>query len=100
MTDQNEGTLQLSPLLANVALTDLDRALDRGADFITYVRYLDDMVVLAPDSERGRRWADRALERIRSEAAASARVGDRPRLRHYSAVPPIERPRVPPCESR
>jgi RNA-directed DNA polymerase len=60
----------LSPLVANVALNDLDRALDRGAGFITYVRYLDDMVVLAPDSERGRRWADRALERIRGEAEA------------------------------
>jgi hypothetical protein len=28
------------------------------------------MVVLVPDSERGRRWADRALERIREEAEA------------------------------
>jgi len=60
----------LSPLLANLALNDLDHALDRGRGFITYVRYLDDMVVLAPDSERGRRWADRALERIREEADA------------------------------
>ncbi len=60
----------LSPLLANLALNDLDHALDRGRGFITYVRYLDDMVVLAPDSERGRRWADRALERIREEAGA------------------------------
>jgi group II intron reverse transcriptase/maturase len=60
----------LSPLLANLALNDLDHALDRGRGFITYVRYLDDMVVLTPDSERGRRWADRALERIREEAEA------------------------------
>ena len=60
----------LSPLLANLALNDLDHALDRGAGFITYVRYLDDMVVLAPDSDKGRRWADRALERIRLEAEA------------------------------
>jgi len=60
----------LSPLLANLTLNDLDHALDRGRDFITYVRYLDDMVVLAPDSARGRRWADRALERIREEAEA------------------------------
>jgi group II intron reverse transcriptase/maturase len=58
----------LSPLLANLALTDLDHALDRGKGFITYVRYLDDMVVLAPDSAKGRRWAARALERIRREA--------------------------------
>ena len=58
----------LSPLLANLALNDLDHALDRGSSFITYVRYLDDMVVLAPDSDRGRAWADRALARIRSEA--------------------------------
>jgi RNA-directed DNA polymerase len=60
----------LSPLLANLALSDLDHALDRGAGFLTYVRYLDDMVVLVPDSEKGRRWADRALERIRLEAEA------------------------------
>jgi group II intron reverse transcriptase/maturase len=60
----------LSPVIANVALNDLDHALDRGKSFITYARYLDDMVVLAPDSERGRRWADRALERIRREAGA------------------------------
>lgn len=60
----------LSPLLANVALTDLDRALERGAGYLTYVRYLDDMVVLTYDSKRGRRWARRALERIREEAEA------------------------------
>jgi RNA-directed DNA polymerase len=60
----------LSPLLANIALNDLDRALDRGRGFLTYVRYLDDMVVLTPDSQKGRRWADRALERIRREAEA------------------------------
>lgn len=60
----------LSPMLANLALNDLDHALDRGQGFLTYVRYLDDMVVLAPDSEKGRRWADRALERIREEAEA------------------------------
>jgi RNA-directed DNA polymerase len=60
----------LSPLLANLALNELDHMLDRGSGFITYVRYLDDMVVLAPDSEKGRRWADRALERIRREAEA------------------------------
>jgi hypothetical protein len=53
-----------------VALNDLDHALDGGGDFITYARYLDDMVVLAPDSDRGRKWADRALERIRREAEA------------------------------
>lgn len=58
----------LSPLLANLALNDLDHALDRGRPLLTYVRYLDDMVVLAPDSQRGRAWADRALERIREEA--------------------------------
>lgn len=60
----------LSPLLANIALNDLDHALDRGGHFITYVRYLDDMVVLAPKSNTGRRWATRALERIREEAGA------------------------------
>jgi RNA-directed DNA polymerase len=60
----------LSPLLANLALNDLDHVLDRGSGFITYVRYLDDMVVLAPNSEKGRRWAARALERIREEAEA------------------------------
>lgn len=58
----------LSPLLANLALNDLDHALDRGSGFITYTRYLDDMVVLTPDSEKGRKWADRALDRIRREA--------------------------------
>jgi RNA-directed DNA polymerase len=60
----------LSPLVANVALNDLDHALDRGRGLLTYVRYLDDMVVLAPDSVKGRAWADRALERIREEAEA------------------------------
>jgi hypothetical protein len=59
----------LSPLLANLALNDLDHALDRGGGFITYVRYLDDMVVLAPDSGKGQQWAARALDRIREEAA-------------------------------
>jgi len=59
----------LSPLLGNLALNDLDHALDRGANFLTYARYLDDMVVLAPDSEKGRKWVDRALNRIREEAA-------------------------------
>jgi RNA-directed DNA polymerase len=60
----------LSPLLANLALDDLDHALDRGGDTITYARYLDDMVVLAADTPKGRQWADRALERIRREAEA------------------------------
>ena len=60
----------LSPLLANLALNDLDHMLDRGSSFITYARYLDDMVVLAPDSEKGKAWADRALARIRHEAEA------------------------------
>jgi RNA-directed DNA polymerase len=60
----------LSPLLANVALNDLDHILDRGGGFLTYVRYLDDMVVLTYDSQRGRRWLDRALMRIREQAAA------------------------------
>jgi RNA-directed DNA polymerase len=60
----------LSPLLANLALNDLDQMLDRGSGFITYVRYLDDMVVLAPESQKGQKWADRALERIRREAEA------------------------------
>ena len=60
----------LSPLLANLALNDLDHMLDRGGDFLTYARYLDDMVVLAPDSAKGRMWADRALARVRTEAEA------------------------------
>ena len=52
------------------AESDLDHALDRGKALLTYVRYLDDMVVLAPDSPRGRAWSDRALERIREEAGS------------------------------
>jgi RNA-directed DNA polymerase len=60
----------LSPLLANLALNDLDHLLDRGSDFITYARYLDDMVVLAPASDKGKAWADRALACIRREAEA------------------------------
>jgi hypothetical protein len=59
----------LSPLLANIALNDLDYALERGRGYLTYTRYLDDMVVLTPNSQKGR-GADRALERIRREAAA------------------------------
>ena len=60
----------LSPLLANVALNDLDHILGRGGGYLRYARYLDDMVVLTYDSRKGRRWADRALERIREEAGA------------------------------
>ena len=60
----------LSPLLANLALNGLDHMLDRGSGFLTYARYLDDMVVLTPNSAKGRVWADRALERIRWEAEA------------------------------
>jgi RNA-directed DNA polymerase len=60
----------LSPLLANVMLNDLDHALGRGYGYLTYARYLDDMVVLTYDSHRGRRWATRALDRIREEAEA------------------------------
>jgi RNA-directed DNA polymerase len=60
----------LSPLLANVALNDLDHMLGRGNGYLTYVRYLDDMVVLTYDSRKGRRWLDRALTRIREQAAA------------------------------
>jgi len=60
----------LSPLLANLALNDLDHLLDRGSGVITYARYLDDTVVLAPDSDKGKAWADRALARIRLEADA------------------------------
>jgi RNA-directed DNA polymerase len=67
----------LSPLLANLALNDLDHALDRGGDTITYARYLDDMVVLAADTPKGRQWADRALERIRQEAGGYRRVAQR-----------------------
>jgi hypothetical protein len=44
--------------------------LGRGNGYLTYARYLDDMVVLTYDSHRGRRWAARALERIREEAEA------------------------------
>lgn len=60
----------LSPLLANIALNDLDHALDLGGHVISYARYLDDMVVLAPDSPSGWRWAARALARIQEEAQA------------------------------
>jgi len=60
----------LSPLLANVMLNDLDHALARGYGYLSYARYLDDMVVLTYDSTKGHRWADRALERIRKEAEA------------------------------
>jgi hypothetical protein len=35
----------LSPLLANLALDDLDHALDRGGDTITYARYLEHRTV-------------------------------------------------------
>ena len=43
----------LSPLIANLALTDLDNALDKGRNVTTYVRYLDDMVVLALTARKG-----------------------------------------------
>lgn len=69
----SKGVLQgspLSPLLANVALNELDHILGRGTGYLTYVRYLDDMVVLTFDSQKGRSWAERALERIRREAEA------------------------------
>ena len=54
----------LSPLLANLALNDLDHILDRGSDFLTYARYLDDMVVLATDSAKGRRLPPATLDRL------------------------------------
>ncbi len=60
----------LSPLLSNVMLNDLDHALTRGYGYLTYARYLDDMVVLTFDSKTGRRWLARARERIREEAEA------------------------------
>lgn len=60
----------LSPLLANVMLNGLDHALARGYGYLTYARYLDDMVILTYDSVKGRRWIARALERIREEAKA------------------------------
>jgi RNA-directed DNA polymerase len=60
----------LSPLLANLMLNNLDHALARGYGYLTYARYLDDMVVLTYDSNKGRRLADRARERIREEAEA------------------------------
>lgn len=60
----------LSPLIANVALTNLDNALDRGREVITYVRYLDDIVVLGPDTPKGRLWVERAMQRIEQEAEA------------------------------
>lgn len=60
----------LSPLLANVMLNDLDHILARGFGFLSYARYLDDMVVLTYDSKKGRRWLARARERIRMEAGA------------------------------
>jgi RNA-directed DNA polymerase len=60
----------LSPLLSNVMLNDLDHALARGYGYLTYARYLDDMVVLTFDSKTGRRWLARARERIREEAEA------------------------------
>src|SRR5262249_39649372 len=47
----------LSPLLANVALNDLDHTIGRGYGFLSYVRYLDDMVVLTFNSKKGARWA-------------------------------------------
>jgi retron-type reverse transcriptase len=40
----------LSPLLANVMLNDLDHILARGYGYLSYARYLDDMVVLTYDS--------------------------------------------------
>jgi RNA-directed DNA polymerase len=60
----------LSPLLANVALDKLDHALARGGGYLTYVRYLDDMVVVTYNSLKGKAWARRALARIREEAEA------------------------------
>ncbi len=41
-----------------MALNDLDHILGRGYGYLTYVRYLDDMVVLTFDSRKGRLWAD------------------------------------------
>lgn len=40
----------LSPLLAAIALNDLDRAMDK--QHITYVRFMDDWVILAPTRSR------------------------------------------------
>jgi len=72
------------PLLANLSLDDLDHALDRGGDTITYARYLDDMVVLAADTPKGRRWADRALEQQRRDESTFVNlVGPQSRRRSF-----------------
>jgi RNA-directed DNA polymerase len=63
----------LSPPLANLALDELDHALDRGDDTITHARYLEDMVVLAADTPKGRQWADRALERTKRRKPSACR---------------------------
>ena len=85
----------LSPLLANVALNDLDHILGRGYGYLTYVRYLDDMVVLTFDSTKGRRWAARALERIRQEAGAIGVSLNVEKTRVVTLTDSVEQLRVP-----
>ena len=78
-----------------MALNDLDHILGRGYGYLTYARYLDDMVVLTFDSRKGRRWADRALERIRQEAAAIGVSLNTEKTRTVTLTVPRQLLRVP-----
>jgi group II intron reverse transcriptase/maturase len=79
----------LSPLVANLALNDLDHALDRGGDFITYARYLDDNHQDGPysyqaegdtyfDEERDRLIGDRHLVLFGDGDAVVVSAGEEP----------------------
>ncbi|RYF44652.1 MAG: group II intron reverse transcriptase/maturase [Cytophagaceae bacterium] len=59
----------LSPLLANLMLTDLDNALHDAPGFLFYM-YLDYIIVLAPLCAKGRLRVDKALWRIQVESEA------------------------------
>ena len=79
---------------------DLDHILGRGRGYLTYARYLDDMVVLTFDSRRGRRWADRALERIREEAGAIGVLLNAEKTRTVILTAPHPRVGCPNARSR
>ncbi len=56
-------------------LDDLDHALARGYGYLSYVRYLDDMVVLTYDSKTGRDgWPERANASAKESRSHAART--------------------------
>jgi RNA-directed DNA polymerase len=77
----------LSPLLANIVLTDLDHALDRGLGVITYVRYLDDMVVRRMASNSARTGSSASFRKARRAGIRTPITSSSAAVLGRSAIP-------------